>query len=301
METHLPLAGSLNPAHWVMRQIRGITGHEGGDLTAFESPEGDPGWFGPQSMVWTVHAHFVSMMVGGIGSLFLQALHPRALAAVWDHSNFREDLRGRLGRTAYFIAATTYGPAHLAQRVVERVNLIHARIQGQMPDGSPYTANEPDLIEWVHLGEVLCFLEAYQRLSTAPLGPVQINQYLRETARVGMALGARHLPTTHSDLLQALEDRRPQLQLNDRTRQTHAWIRALPDQSPQPLLMRTLVDEALQTLPAWALTMMGEPVRAKEKTPLKQQGLKWLGNWIQPTLETHGVVGVARRRAAATA
>ncbi len=301
METHLPLAGSLNPAHWVMRQIRGITGHEGGDLTAFESPQGDPGWHGPQSMVWQVHAHFVSMMVGGIGSLFLQALHPRALAAVWDHSNFRDNLTGRLGRTAYFIAATTYGPSSLAQQVVDRVNHIHAHIRGHMPDGSPYMANAPELIEWVHLGEVHCFLQAYQRLSTTPLGPVQINQYLRETARVGMALGARSLPTTQAALMQALEDRRGELLVNERTRQTHAWIRSLPDQSPQPVLMRALLDEALQTLPGWAQAMMEMPVQATRMNPLKQQGLKWLGNWIQPTLETHGVVGVARRRMGATA
>jgi hypothetical protein len=56
-----------------------------------------------------VHAHFVGMLVGGLSSLLLQALHPRALAAVWDHSNFRHNLKGRLGRTAYFVAITTYG------------------------------------------------------------------------------------------------------------------------------------------------------------------------------------------------
>lgn len=60
----------------------------------------------------------------------VQALHPRALAAVWDHSDFRHDLRGRLGRTAYFVAATTYGGRALAMRTIERVNTIHARAVG---------------------------------------------------------------------------------------------------------------------------------------------------------------------------
>ena len=50
-----------------------------------------------------------SMMVGGVAGLLLQMLHPAVLAGVWDHSNFRNDMHGRLRRTARFIALTTYG------------------------------------------------------------------------------------------------------------------------------------------------------------------------------------------------
>ncbi len=49
------------------------------------------------------------MMVGGVAALLLQMLHPAVLAGVWDHSNFRTDMLGRLRRTARFIAMTTYG------------------------------------------------------------------------------------------------------------------------------------------------------------------------------------------------
>jgi uncharacterized protein (DUF2236 family) len=50
----------------------------------------------------------------------MQALHPQALAGVWDHSSFREDLKGRLGRTAFFITATTYGPTEMANQVIDK-------------------------------------------------------------------------------------------------------------------------------------------------------------------------------------
>ncbi|STW22640.1 histidine kinase [Klebsiella variicola] len=40
--------------------------------------------------------------------LLLQMLHPLALAGVWDHSRFREDIFGRLRRTSQFISATTF-------------------------------------------------------------------------------------------------------------------------------------------------------------------------------------------------
>ena len=296
METHLRMAGPLRPSRWVMQQVRALTGHEA-DLSRFEQPAGDVGWYGPDSVIWQVHAHFVAMMVGGIGSLILQALHPRALAAVWDHSNFRSDLKGRLGRTAYFIAATTYGPHALAQDVIDRVNSIHARIQGQMPNGMPYRANEPELIEWVHMAEVHCFLQAHQTLSQSPLGPAQANQYLREAARTGYALGARHLPVTTHDLAQGLMARQAEWVMDERTRQTHAWIDALPEQSPQPWLMRALVNEARLCLPDWTLNWMGEPSAGSElQASWRRRLLKGLGAAIQPVLLEQGVVGVARRR-----
>ncbi|HJP99920.1 MAG TPA: oxygenase MpaB family protein, partial [Rhodanobacteraceae bacterium] len=52
----------------------------------YDVPVGDPGLFGPDSVTWKIHADFPSMMAGGLASLMLQALHPLALAGVWDHS-----------------------------------------------------------------------------------------------------------------------------------------------------------------------------------------------------------------------
>lgn len=296
METHLPMAGPLSPSHWLMKQVGALTGHQA-DLSRFAHPPGDPGWYGPDSVIWRVHAHFVAMMVGGIGSLMLQALHPRALGAVWDHSNFRHDLTGRLGRTAYFIAATTFGPEDLVNEVLARVNRIHAGIRGSLPDGRSYQANEPELVEWVHLAEVHCFLQAHQSLGTHPLGPAEANQYVREVGRSGLALGARTVPETVEALAQGLASRQADLLIDERTRQTHAWIEALPQQSPQPWLTQLMVDQATSTLPDWALALMGKP--RPHPGPLGQwrrRTLKALGAAIQPTLLEQGVAGVARRR-----
>ena len=98
----------------IRKTIREMVGGSSGPPVAFLAPKGDRGLFGPESIAWRVHADFISMMIGGISSLVLQALHPQALAGVWDHSSFRKDLKGRLGRTAYFIAATTYGSHEMA-------------------------------------------------------------------------------------------------------------------------------------------------------------------------------------------
>jgi uncharacterized protein (DUF2236 family) len=104
----MSLAGALKTLAFnaIGERVRAITGSKA-SLDDFANPKGDIGLFGPESMAWRVHAHFTAMMVGGLSSLIVQSLHPRALAAVWDHSDFRHKLKGRLGRNAYFVAATT--------------------------------------------------------------------------------------------------------------------------------------------------------------------------------------------------
>ena len=79
-------------------QVLGLTGMALKEID-FERPKGEPGLFGPQSAIWQVHGDFTSMLCGGISALLLQMLHPLALAGVWDHSRFREDILGRLRRT----------------------------------------------------------------------------------------------------------------------------------------------------------------------------------------------------------
>ncbi len=84
-------------------QVLGLTGMALKEID-FEQPKGEPGLFGPQSAIWRVHGDFTSMLCGGISALLLQMLHPLALAGVWDHSRFREDIFGRLRRTSQFIS-----------------------------------------------------------------------------------------------------------------------------------------------------------------------------------------------------
>lgn len=74
-------------------QVLGLTGMALKEID-FERPKGEPGLFGPQSAIWQVHGDFTSMLCGGISALLLQMLHPLALAGVWDHSRFREDIFG---------------------------------------------------------------------------------------------------------------------------------------------------------------------------------------------------------------
>jgi uncharacterized protein (DUF2236 family) len=103
------------------------------------------------------------MLIGGVAGLLLQMLHPAVLAGVWDHSNFRTDMPGRLRRTARFIALTTYAGHEDAVAAIARVRNIHNRVSGVLPDGTLYAANDPALLAWVHLTETTSFLDAWIR------------------------------------------------------------------------------------------------------------------------------------------
>src|SRR5690348_12132696 len=72
-------------------------------------------WFAPDAPIRTVHADS-SMFVGGLRALLLQSLHPLAMAGVAEHSDCRGDPWGRLQRTSYFLAVTTYGTVEDAER-----------------------------------------------------------------------------------------------------------------------------------------------------------------------------------------
>ncbi|MEI7479094.1 MAG: oxygenase MpaB family protein, partial [Actinomycetes bacterium] len=56
----------------------------------------------------TLHSDLPAMLIGGVASLFLQSLHPLAMAGVADHSDYRQDPLGRLQRTANYVGTVTY-------------------------------------------------------------------------------------------------------------------------------------------------------------------------------------------------
>ncbi len=196
------------------------------------------------------------MMVGGICSLFLQMLHPRALAGVWDHSDFRRDMAGRLRRTARFVAVTTYGSRADAGRLCARINAIHEKVTGVLPDGTPYAATEPELLGWVHVTESWSFLAAHLRYVNPHLPPGEQDRYFADMAQVAAMLGAPDMPETRSGIEAYMRAARPQLRTDDRTRQTAAALMSQP--APRPELapfQRVSMQAGLDLLPEWARSM----------------------------------------------
>lgn len=236
----------------IEKQVIGLTGLALGDID-FENPAGDPGLFGPQSVIWRVHCDFTSMLCGGVSALLLQMLHPLALAGVWDHSNFREDMLGRLRRTSQFVSVTTFGPTAEAERLIAKVRAIHLQVTGVSNDGRPYAASDPDLLTWVHVVESSCFLASHLRYRNPHLSPELQDRYYQETARVAAALGARDIPTSRAAVADYLQRMRPQLVCDERTREVARILLAAPAPSALARPLGWLVMQAgIDLLPDWA-------------------------------------------------
>lgn len=221
-------------------------------------PRRPDGLFGPRAVAWRVHGDVTSMMVGGISSLLLQMLHPAVLAGVWDHSNFREDLHGRLRRTARFIALTTYGGREEARAVIARVRGIHARVRGTLPDGTPYHANDPALLAWVHVTEATSFLNAWRRYAEPGMSGADQDRYFAEVAEVGEGLGAAPVPRDRASALRLIARYRPALRHDARMREVRDFLFRPASTDPLAAPLQRLGNQAaVDLLPDWARRMHG--------------------------------------------
>jgi uncharacterized protein (DUF2236 family) len=209
-------------------------------------------WFAERRPIRRVHAD-ASMFVGGLRALLLQSLHPLAMAGVAAHSDYLYDPWGRLQRTSYFLAVTTFGLASDAEAAVARVQRIHERVRGVAPDGRPYAASDPHLLRWVHVAEVDSFLRAYQYYGRSPLDAIEQDEYVTDTARIAKALGVPDPPLTVAQLRDQLTAYRPELQ---GTPEARAAARFMLIRSPLPLAARpaytALAAAAVASLPVWA-------------------------------------------------
>ncbi|WP_343526075.1 oxygenase MpaB family protein [Sphingomonas sp.] len=259
-------------------QIREIVGGRQLDLTR---PPGDDGLFGPGSATWAVHGDFTAMMAGGIASLLVQMLHPAALAGVWDHSDFRRDMSGRLRRTAGFISVTTYGSTEAAEAMIARVRAVHDRVAGTLPDGTPYAANDPHLLTFVHAAEVDSFLRAHRTYRDPDFPDVRADQYLAEMAQIARRLGARDVPENRHQLARFLDAIRSELRVDARTR---AVARTLLNQpAPNPALATIggwLTQAGVALLPDWAARLHGLDSGTAMK-PAIRAGTRGLGGAIR--------------------
>ncbi|MDP2289841.1 MAG: oxygenase MpaB family protein [Actinomycetota bacterium] len=244
---------TLEPVRlWIAQQIRTrVVGDEPARAVAAIDAPG-PRWFAEDRVIRRVHSD-ASMFVGGLRAILLQSLHPLAMAGVAEHSDYRADPWGRLQRTADFLAATTFGPASVAEESIARVRHVHRRVRGTAPDGRAYSAGDPHLLRWVHVCEVDSFLASYRRYGASELTPAQADEYVADMAVVASALGVNHPPTSVDDLRNEFRDFRDELQGTKAAREAARFLLVDP---PLPLAARPayalLGTAAVALLPMWA-------------------------------------------------
>lgn len=216
------------------------------------------GLFGPDTVIWRTHRDVTTMMVGGVAALLLQMLHPKVLAGVWDHSTFRGDMLGRLRRTARFIAVTTYASREDAEAAIEKVREVHTRVKGNLPDGTPYAADDPDLLAWVHVTEAVSFLDAWVRYGEPGMSAADQDQYFAEFARIAEALGADRIPRSRAEADALIASMRSELVVDERTREVARMVLDQPSPNLALKPFQSMVfAAAVDLLPDWAREMHG--------------------------------------------
>ena len=217
-------------------------------------PARSPGecWFAEDRPIRVVHSDS-AMFVGAIRALLLQSLHPLAMAAVAEHSDYRGDPWGRLQRTSHFIGVTTFGRTVEAQQAIARVRAVHQRVTGIAPDGRPYAASDPYLLTWVHIAEADSFLRAHACFGTRPLDQAGRDGYVADLARIGTELGVPEPPRTEAELAERIRAYRPELAATSEAREAARFLLLRP---PLPVLARApygvLAAAAVSLLPGWA-------------------------------------------------
>jgi uncharacterized protein (DUF2236 family) len=179
------------------------------------SPAGagaDLGLFGPGSVAWRLHRE-PALVIGGLRALMVQALHPLAIAAVADHSDYRSDVWGRYARTTNYVATTIFGTTRQAEALGARVREVHGPIRGvDSVTGRPYSADDPELLLWIHATLVESFVAAYRRF-VRPLSEADADRYVAEMVRQAALVGlaAEEVPATEAGNRRFIDSMDPEL------------------------------------------------------------------------------------------
>jgi len=138
------------------------------------------------------------VVLGWGRAVLLQFAHPLVAAAIAEHSPFNQDVVGymtRMRRTVGAMLSLTFAPEEQVRAVIDRINGIHTRIHGTLregtsyfPAGTPYSAQDPELLLWVHGTLIESNLLAYERF-VGPLSEVEKDGYCAEAVDIAVMLG----------------------------------------------------------------------------------------------------------------
>lgn len=232
----------------------------------------DVGLFGPNSITWKLHLEPI-LLLGGLRSLYLQALHPRTVAAITQNSAYREDNWGRLLRTSEYVGTVVYGSTPEVRQAASRIRRLHARLSATDPrTGERFRVDEPELLRWVHVAEVESFLTTARRAGVR-LTDAEVDRYYTEQLRAAelMGLDPATVPGTAAEVAAYFERIRPELGLTRDSAETALFLTVPPvpeSWASRPVRLGLTLGPArwayfgfagtaMALLPAWARKMYG--------------------------------------------
>jgi uncharacterized protein (DUF2236 family) len=189
---------------------------------------------------WRINAERLVLLAWS-RAILLQLAHPMVAAGVDEHSAFRGGplaAAARLHHTVRAMLSLTFGDSQTQAATIERIRAIHRRVNGHLPEaaggfaaGTPYSAEDPRLLLWVHATLVESIPVVYERV-IAPLTDAEHDAYCEEAAPVAVALGARDhdVPRTRAGIRAYIADMlaSPEIEVSNQARALARAVLAPP-------------------------------------------------------------------------
>ena len=223
------------------------------------------GYFDDDSMLRRIHRER-AVALSGPRALLMQAAHPLAVSGLLAHSTAVDEPYDRLARTAEVMSTIGFGSREDADRMTRRVRTMHRQVRGSIrrptgpyPAGTPYRADQPDLLMWVLFTLVDSALVVYQ-LYVERLCDGEQAAYWEDYKQVGRLFGLRDrdMPPTIVDLREYKREmlEGDVLHVSDWARQRARQIVLEP---PVPWLARPL----LETVNFITVALLPDRIRAE--------------------------------------
>jgi uncharacterized protein (DUF2236 family) len=230
----------------------------------YTEPAGDPGLFGPDSAIWYVHSHY-STAFGAIATLLMQALEPGMGYAGVNNSKVLSEPFERLGRSASFVIGMTFASRPVTERLTRMVQAMHDHVSGELPDGRPYSANEPHSQRVAAVLFPLGVGAAHRRYHPRPLRGGDLDRFVADWAVISEALGATEVPRTWAQAREYAAGIVPTLELNPGAQGAWKLLERQFAATPGGFVARWAV---IDLLAPWARRIYGLPDLSRAQTAL---------------------------------
>ncbi len=163
----------------------------------------DPGYFGPNSMMWKVNKE-ITVLFGGARALLMHAAQPLIAAGARQTSFYQRDPWKRLIRTLSLQNSVTFGTKEEADESANRINKLHEVIKGKDEiTGGTYDALNQEQLLWVHACLQISSIYFYEKTVKKLTNEEKDQYHLENTVAAELVLMDKNLmPKTHDELKQ---------------------------------------------------------------------------------------------------
>ena len=163
--------------------------------------QGDPGYFGPKSLMWTVNKE-ITVLFGGARALLMHAAHPLIAAGARQTSFYQKDPWKRLIRTLSLQNSVTFGTKKEADESAHRINKLHEVIKGKDEvTGKIYDALDNEQLLWVHACLQISSIYFYEK-TVKTLTEEEKNIYHNENLKAAkmVLVNEKKVPNSYEEL-----------------------------------------------------------------------------------------------------